>query len=54
METLANNQPAAGNAGIASQLTIGHHWPGVREFTSEVIHEHQPTESKPHVCSGKN
>jgi hypothetical protein len=25
------NQPAAGNAGIASQLTIGHHWPGVPE-----------------------
>ena len=23
------NKPAAGNAGIASQLTIGHHWPGV-------------------------
>jgi hypothetical protein len=22
------NQPAAGNAGIASQLTIEHHWPG--------------------------
>ena len=21
----------AGNAGIASQLTIGHHWPGVPE-----------------------
>lgn len=26
-----SNQPAAGNAGIASQLTIGHHWPGVPE-----------------------
>ena len=25
------NQPAAGNAGIASRLTIGHHWPGVPE-----------------------
>ena len=25
------NKPAAGNAGIASQLTIGHHWPGVPE-----------------------
>jgi hypothetical protein len=25
------NQPAAGNAGIASQLTIEHHWPGVPE-----------------------
>jgi hypothetical protein len=25
------NKPAAGNAGIASQLAIGHHWPGVPE-----------------------
>ena len=25
------NKPAAGNAGIASQLTIEHHWPGVPE-----------------------
>ncbi len=25
------NKPAAPNAGIASQLTIGHHWPGVGE-----------------------
>ena len=25
------NKPAAGNAGIASRLTIGHHWPGVPE-----------------------
>ena len=25
------NQPAAPNAGIASQLTIRHHWPGVGE-----------------------
>ena len=25
------HQPAAGNAGIASRLTIGHHWPGVPE-----------------------
>ncbi len=25
------NKAAAGNAGIASQLTIGHHWPGVPE-----------------------
>lgn len=25
------NKPAAGSAGIASQLTIGHHWPGVPE-----------------------
>jgi len=25
------NKPAAGNAGIASQLTIEHHWPGVSE-----------------------
>jgi hypothetical protein len=25
------NQPAAPNAGIASQLLIGHHWPGVGE-----------------------
>jgi hypothetical protein len=25
------NKPAAGNAGIAPQLTIGHHWPGVPE-----------------------
>jgi hypothetical protein len=29
MRTL--NQPAAGNAGIAPQLTIEHHWPGVPE-----------------------
>ena len=26
-----HNKPAAGNAGIASRLTIGHHWPGVPE-----------------------
>ena len=25
------NKPAAGNAGIAPQLAIGHHWPGVPE-----------------------
>lgn len=25
------NKPAAGNAGIASQLTIEPHWPGVPE-----------------------
>ena len=25
------NKPAAGNAGIASQLTIEYHWPGVPE-----------------------
>ena len=25
------NELAAGNAGIASQLTIGHHWLGVPE-----------------------
>ena len=25
------NKPAAGNAGIASQLAIGCHWPGVPE-----------------------
>jgi len=25
------NKPAAGNAGIASRLTSGHHWPGVPE-----------------------
>ena len=32
MDTLRKaNKPAAGNAGIASQLTIGHHWPGVPE-----------------------
>ena len=26
-----SNKPAAGNAGIASQVTIGHHRPGVPE-----------------------
>jgi len=31
MTTTRPNQPAAGNAGIASQLAIGHHWPGVPE-----------------------
>jgi len=25
------NKPAACNAGIASRLTIGHHWPGLPE-----------------------
>jgi len=25
------NKPAAGNAGIAPRLTIGHYWPGVPE-----------------------
>ena len=25
------NKPAAGNAGVAPQLTIEHHWPGVPE-----------------------
>jgi hypothetical protein len=25
------NKPAAPNAGIASQLTVEHHWPGVGE-----------------------
>jgi hypothetical protein len=28
----ASNKPAAGNAGIARQLTIGHHWPGAPEL----------------------
>jgi hypothetical protein len=23
------NKPAAGNAGLASRLTVTHHWPGV-------------------------
>ena len=27
----SSNKPAAGNAGIASQLTVEHHWPGVPE-----------------------
>jgi hypothetical protein len=27
----ASNKPAAGNAGIASRLTIGHQWSGVPE-----------------------
>jgi hypothetical protein len=27
----SHNKPAAGNAGISPQLTIGHHWPGVPE-----------------------
>jgi hypothetical protein len=31
MRSFSSNKPAAGNAGIASQLTIGHHWPGVPE-----------------------
>jgi len=25
------NHPAAGKAGIASRLAIGHHWPGLPE-----------------------
>jgi hypothetical protein len=29
--TKPSNKPAAPNAGIASQLTIEHHWPGVGE-----------------------
>jgi hypothetical protein len=29
--TVWPNKAAAGNAGIASQLAIGHHWPGVPE-----------------------
>ena len=29
--TRTPNKPAAGNAGIVSRLTIGHHWPGVPE-----------------------
>ena len=31
MSIEASNKPAAGNAGIASQLTIEHHRPGVPE-----------------------
>jgi len=31
MTTQSPNKPAAGNAGIASQLKVGHHWPGVPE-----------------------
>jgi hypothetical protein len=27
----SSNKPAAGNAGIASRLTIEYHWPGVPE-----------------------
>jgi len=32
--TLANK---TGNAGIASQLTIGHHWPGVRRGCNRCV-----------------
>ena len=31
-EVAMSNQPAAPNAGIASQLTIGHYCPGVGEL----------------------
>jgi len=31
MAHLPPNNPAAGNAGIAPRLRIGHHWPGVPE-----------------------
>ena len=31
MDKKTPNKPAAPNAGIASRLTIGHHWPGVGE-----------------------
>lgn len=30
-EVNSPNKPALGNAGIASWLTIEHHWPGVPE-----------------------
>jgi hypothetical protein len=29
--TVMPNKPVAGHAGMASRLTIGHHWPGVPE-----------------------
>ena len=31
MKTEPPNYPAAGKAGIASWLPIGHHWPGLPE-----------------------
>ncbi len=31
IEILLANKPAAGKAGIASRLTIEHHWPGLPE-----------------------
>ena len=31
------NKPAAPNAGIASQLTISHHWPGVGELGRSAV-----------------
>ena len=31
MSLILANKPAAGNAGIAAQLAIGHQWPGVPE-----------------------
>ncbi len=31
MKRPTSNHPAAGKAGIASRLAIGHHWPGLPE-----------------------
>lgn len=31
MRKALSNKSAAPNAGIASQFTIGHHWPGIGE-----------------------
>jgi hypothetical protein len=31
MRGYLTNKPAAGKAGIATQLAIGHHWPGLPE-----------------------
>ena len=38
------NHPAAGKAGIASRLAIGHHWPGLPEpeRPAAVISDNEP------------
>lgn len=41
------NKPAAGNAGIAPRLTIGHHWPGVPEPERSAASQRAVTINKP-------
>jgi hypothetical protein len=36
------NNPAAGKAGIANQLAIGHSWPGLPEPGRSTRKEHEP------------
>src|SRR5947199_4936916 len=48
----ASNQPAAGKAGIARQLTIEHHWPGLPEPGRRPLDTHMRRFAKTTILAG--